>query len=92
MFRDQMHYAEIPDLVPIVLPLRGKFRPLSQRPILTPFFTKRPFGRVRQRDLVPKMRLPTIWLNASDRHGSVTAVLLTSTRHDTGSITFILYI
>ncbi|KAI9460806.1 hypothetical protein HD554DRAFT_2176484 [Boletus coccyginus] len=30
MFRDQMHYAEIPDLVPIVLPLRGKFRPLSQ--------------------------------------------------------------
>jgi len=30
MFRDQMHYAEIPDLVPIVLPLRGKFRPFSQ--------------------------------------------------------------
>ncbi|KAF8136952.1 hypothetical protein EV363DRAFT_1394542 [Boletus edulis] len=29
VFRDQMHYAEIPDLMPIVLPLRGKIRPLS---------------------------------------------------------------
>ena len=40
MFRDQMHYAEIPDLVPIVLPLRGKIRPLFEFTILTPFFTK----------------------------------------------------
>lgn len=40
MFRDQMHYAEIPDLVPIVLPLRGKIRPHFELTGLTSFFTK----------------------------------------------------
>jgi len=38
------------------------------------------------------MHLPTMWRNASDRHGSVPAGLLTFTGHGTGSITFILYI
>lgn len=35
MFRDQMHYAEIPDLLPIVLPLRGKIRPAFGGQMLT---------------------------------------------------------
>lgn len=27
LFRDRMHYAEIPDLSPVVLPLKGERRP-----------------------------------------------------------------
>lgn len=96
MFRDQMHYAEIPDLVSIVLPLRGRIRPFSGLIILTPFFI-RPFGRVRRCDLVPKivhgLSSPIHSIQPYDRlvpAGSFTR--LTSTRDRTGCITFILYI
>lgn len=33
LFRGRMHYAEIPDLWPVVLPLKGEFRRRRKRPL-----------------------------------------------------------
>ncbi|KAG9311685.1 hypothetical protein JVU11DRAFT_7922 [Chiua virens] len=69
MFREQMHYAEIPEWMSIVLPLRGEIRPRLSFRLLTAlvfFSQKRTFSRVEQREMDPKNCLPVTWHDISE--------------------------